>query len=179
MMIVNVLYGVLYLITLVSFPKQKLLRLDELSILGFLIIQENRDGICCLQAFFSNLCLLEYASSKLKKLSLKQCLKQLVNTSLLLLLHLCYSIKTQVKSLVLELRCNSSCQLRARVNVTSLNTHHSDSKRSLSQKLPSAIFRARERVLSINSYLYRVKQKRKEAYNNVFTSIVGFYLILR
>ena len=159
-MIVSVLL-VLYVITLVSLARQKLLGFDELSILGFLNNQENRGGICCFKLYLSNLYSLLNESSQPKKLCIKKPLKHLITTSQCFLLHLYIFLKNQVKSLVFELRCNSSCQLRSRDIVCSLNTHCFVYKRDSSQKLPSVLFRARELVLSINFYLYRAKRKRK------------------
>lgn len=171
MMIVSVLSRVLCVIMLVILPEEQRLELDELSMLGFLKNQENRDSLSIIRLILFDLCLFELECSKSNKLFLKKGLKQFLFVSILLFLHLYILIENQVKSLSFELRCNSSCELRARDLVNALNIQDNLYKRILSQKLPAVIFGAREIILSINCYLYRCKRKRKKAYNNVYLSI--------
>ena len=161
MMIVRFLLGILFMITEVIIPECILLELDELSILGFLCLQENRYGLYCFHLILSYLSEIVSGCSKTIKMLLKMLLKRLENGSKALLLHLYSCLKNQVKSLVFELRCNSSCNIGARDLVSALNRVYFLHKRGLSQRLPAAIFRAREPVFSINSYLYRAKQKRR------------------
>ena len=168
------------LITLVFFSFLILELEDELSLLGFLSLQENRICLFCSEGIIKELfnfketvCLPILFLEKNGFLSLKLLLK-------LLFLHLLVMFKNRVKSLMIELLCNSSCLLRERSVLCALNRYFLLREHYSSQKLLSAIFRAREFDLEINSYLYlhKAKQEKKEkAYNNIYKSIGVILLI--
>lgn len=168
------------MITLVFFPFLILELEDELSLLDFLCLRENRDGLFFREQISINLLKLkenplEFSVflSKLTLFSFKVLLKTI-------LLHLLVLVLNRVKSLMLELLCNSSCFLRERGVLSALNRCFLLREHYSSQKLLSVIYRAREFDLEINSYLYlhKAKQEKKEkAYNNIYKSIGVILLI--
>lgn len=167
----NVLYWFLMMISKVIVSDLKKLVAGKLSRLDFVRNQENREGVFILLDFSSSLLFLSSKFGLALNLSLKMSLKPLQIVSKPLLLHLYKRIENQVKSLLLELSSNTSCQFRERILVSSLNTHSILRKQGSSHKNAPVIFRAREFVLSINSYLYHYKQKRNAAYNSVYAPI--------
>jgi len=154
------------------------LLLDELSAYCFVNNQEDR-----LFMSLSDLQVGSFAFVPFNRLLLSEILLNigLVYSKTVLkswLLPLYLLLEFEVKSLCLELLCNSSCSLRARNVVSSLNSREILRESFSGQKLPLAIFGSRVLDLLLNSYLYFHKQKREEkSYNNVYESIVGRPLI--
>jgi len=157
------------LITLVFFPILILELEDELSLLGFLNLQENRICLFCIEGIYKELFNLKETAFLFTLILEKMCILRFQLLINLLFLHLLVMVKNRVKSLMFELLC-----------LCALNSHYLLRELNSSQKLLSAIFRAREFDLEINSYLYlhKAKQEKKEkAYNNIYKSIGVILLI--
>lgn len=162
------------LMTLVFIPFLFLKLEDGLSLLGFLYLQDNRDGLLFCKRLLKKLLKQIEKASKValliafRDLFLLKILREILN------LHLFSRAKKRVKSLMPELLGNSSCLLRERRVLCTLNTCYLLRELDSSQKLLPVIFRAREFDIEINSYLYlhKAKQEKKEtAYNNIYVPI--------
>ena len=170
-MIVREFLGYLKEVALELFTQLVLLVLDGLSLLYFLIIQENRRGIffllgcCCL----GHICIA--LSNKVIILLEKAGLNCVQKCGIDMLSHLYSEGKNRVNSLSIELGLNCYCRLLLFVT---LNGRLRYLGSGTGQKLPLSIFRTKLLGLSLNSYLYFHRYGRKEiAYNNVYVSIVG------